>query len=179
MKQHTIGTFRSRRDAERAINAVHNELGVPTADISYLYRNDEGTVREIDASRIASDTPAEGASKGARAGAVVGGLAGLAVAAGVIPVVGPLLAAGPILAALGITGTVGTAAAGAISGAAVGGLIGALVNLGVGKERALAYQDRVMAGDILVAVDSMRGAEVESVMLRNAAADAETFVVRV
>ncbi len=128
MKKHTIGTFRNRADAEKAIGRIHADLGIETGDISYLYRNLDGVVKEVDAAVVAGDTPAEGMGKGAGAGAILGGLAGLAIAAGVIPVIGPLLVAGPLLAALGITGVAGTAAAGAISGAAVGGFLGALAN---------------------------------------------------
>ena len=178
MKVHTIGVFPSRADAERAINEIHN-VGVPNDEISFLYRNEEGKVREVDAGKVSSNTPGEGASAGATTGAVVGGLAGLAVATGILPVLGPLLVAGPLIAALGIGGAVGTTAAGAVTGAVAGGLIGALANLGVGKERAQRYQDRVMAGDILVAVHADESIDVAKAMMRNGAAEAEVFTVKV
>jgi hypothetical protein len=178
MKKHTIGVFTTREDAEKAINQIHNELGVPNEEISYLYKNTEDQVMEVDAGDVSSNTPKEGAEKGARTGAWLGAIAGVAVAAGVIPGAG-LLVAGPLLATLGITGVVGGAAAGAISGAAVGGLIGALANLGVGEEKAKRYQDRVMAGDILIAVHTDKDTDVESTMRQFGATDVETYVVQI
>jgi len=114
----------------------------------------EGDVQEVDAGDIASKTPAEGAGKGAMIGGTIGAIAGMAALAGVIPVFGPLFAAGPLAAALGLTGAVGATAAGAATGAAAGGVIGALANMGIGKEKAQHYADRVSAGDILVAAHS-------------------------
>ncbi|HWH07433.1 MAG TPA: hypothetical protein VNU47_02845 [Candidatus Paceibacterota bacterium] len=159
MKHMTIGVFSDRSNAEAAINRVHNELNVPNDDISYVYRNSEGDVTEVDAKDITTDTPAEGAGKGAMVGGAIGAIAGLATVAGVIPVIGPLFAAGPLAAALGLTGAIGTTAAGAATGAAAGGVIGALSNMGVGQEKAQHYADRVGAGDILVAVHSEKNAE--------------------
>jgi len=151
MKKFTVGVFSAREDAEKAINRLHNELKIPTNDISFLYRNSEGEVREVHAGDVATSTPVEGAGKGAAIGGTIGALAGIAAIAGFIPVVGPLFAAGPLAAALGLTGAVGAAATGAITGAAAGGLIGALSNMGIGQERAQRYADRVSAGDVLVA----------------------------
>lgn len=179
MKKHTIGIFAAREDAEKAINYIHNELDVPNEEISYVYKNTQGQVEEVDADEVSSDTAMEGAGKGASAGAVLGAIAGVAVAAGIAPVIGPLLVAGPLLTALGITGAVGSAAAGAVSGAAVGGLIGALMNLGVGEEKAKKYQDQVAAGNILVAVHTDEDKDVESALLENNATDVETYTIEV
>jgi hypothetical protein len=154
MKKITIGLFASRKDAEKAINHIHNELGVDTDDISYVYRNTEGHVTEIDAQDVSSDRPSEGAKKGAVIGGTAGALAGVAAVAGIIPGVGPLIAAGALASMLGLTAAVGTAAVGAAAGAAAGGILGGLINLGVGKERAQEYTDRVNAGDVLVSVHS-------------------------
>ncbi len=175
MKKHTIGVFAAREDAEKAINYIHNKLSVPNDDISYIYRNKEGKVREIDADKVSSNTAGEGAGKGATTGAVIGGLAGIAVAAGVLPVLGPLLVAGPLMTALGITGAVGTTAAGVVTGAVAGGLIGALTNLGVGKERAKRYEDQVKAGNILVAVHADEKIDVAGSMVKYNATDVETY----
>lgn len=179
MKKHTIGIFAAREDAEKAINLIHNDLDVPTNDISYLYKNTDDEIKEVDADDISSDTPAEGAGKGARAGAWIGAITGVAIAAGAIPGLGAILVAGPLLTTLGVTGVVGSAAAGAISGAAVGGLVGALINLGVGEEKAKRYYDRVVAGDILVAVDSELDTDVEEAMKKYGATDVETYTVLV
>jgi len=171
--------FSAREDAEKAINRLHNELNIDTSDISYIYRNSEGEVHEVQADDVATSTPVEGAGKGAATGAVIGGLAGLAVVAGVIPVIGPLLAAGPIAAALGLTGAVGTTAAGAMTGAAAGGLLGALTHMGVGTESAQRYADRVSAGDILVAAYADEGIDAQTLLTDAGALDVETYSLTV
>ncbi|MBP7741176.1 MAG: hypothetical protein KA104_00600 [Candidatus Pacebacteria bacterium] len=150
MKKFTVGLFAERSAAEETINRLHNELDIPNEDISYIYRNSQGDIKEVDADDVSTDTAVEGAGKGAMIGGTIGAIAGLATVAGIIPVIGPLFAAGPLAAALGLTGAIGTTAAGAATGAAAGGIIGALTHLGVGEEKAQHYNDRVQAGDILV-----------------------------
>lgn len=177
MKQFSVGVFTDRGNAEQAINEIHNRLGVDTDNISYIYRNQDGDVKEVDADKIATDTPAEGAGKGAVIGGTIGAIAGLATVAGVIPVIGPLFAAGPLAAALGLTGAVGTAAAGAATGAAAGGILGALGNLGVGTEKAQHYNDRVAAGDILVTVYDEKDAR--ELLLECGAVEAEAYAATV
>ncbi|MGE5541133.1 MAG: DUF3341 domain-containing protein [Bacillota bacterium] len=179
MKKFTIGVFESRDVAEKAINRVHNELSIPNDDISYIYRNAEGDVQEVDAGKVSTNTPAEGAGKGAVVGGAVGALAGIAAVAGVIPVVGPLFAAGPLAAALGLTGAIGTTAAGALTGAAAGGLIGALGNMGVGEEHAQRYADLVHAGDILVAVYAPEETDVATLFRDAGAMETESYVLKV
>lgn len=176
MKKLTAGVFESRDTAEKAINYLHNELKIPLNDISYIYRNVDGEVREVDSGSVSSKTPSEGAKKGAAIGGSLGALLGLAAVAGIIPVVGPILAAGPVIAALGITGAVGTTAAGALTGAAAGGLIGALANMGIGKERAQRYEDRVKAGDILLIAYADEGIGVVNALKELGAMDVEAYV---
>jgi uncharacterized membrane protein len=176
MKKLTAAIFESRDAAEKAINYIHNEMRVPTDDISFIYRNTEGEVKEVSSERVTSSTSAEGARKGATIGGTLGVLVGLAVVAGVIPVIGPILAAGPIVTALGISGAVGTAAAGALTGAAAGGLIGALANMGIGKENAQRYADRVAAGNILVIVYADEGVGITSALKNMGAMEVEAYV---
>lgn len=156
MKKLTLGIFNTREKAEEAISALQENLGISTDDISYIYRNTSNEVKEVDVDELVDpvDTPAEGAASGAIAGGTIGALAGIATVVGLIPVVGPIFAAGPLLAALGlgVGGAVGTTVTAAVTGAAAGGLIGALSQLGVSEESAKIYEDRVAAGDILVAV---------------------------
>ncbi len=179
MKKTVIGVFAHREDAEKAINRLHNELSIPNEEISYLYRNTEDEIKQVQADKISSDTPGEGAKKGAKAGAIIGALAGIAATAGILPIIGPFLAAGPILTAVGITGAVGSAAAGAVGGAAVGGLVGALVNLGVGKENAQRYEDEVRAGNVLVSVHTESGGDAESILEDSGALSVETYTLKV
>lgn len=179
MKKTIIGIFANREDAEKAINYVHNKFSVPNEDISYIYRNTQNEIKQVEATDISSNTPAEGAKRGAGAGAVVGALAGIAATVGIIPLVGPFFAAGPLLASLGVAGAVGTTAAGAVGGAVVGGVIGGLANLGVGKEKAKRYEDYVVAGNILVAVNSENSGPIESAMVGHNAVDVETYSVSI
>lgn len=177
MKNMTIGIFSDRSNAEAAINRLHNELQIPNDDISYIYRNMDGDVVEVEADDISTKTPAEGAKKGAVIGGTIGAIAGLATVAGVIPVIGPLFAAGPLAAALGLTGAVGTTAAGAATGAAAGGVIGALANLGIGQEKAQHYSDRVGAGDILVAAHTEHDAR--QIMTESGAVEADIYTLTI
>jgi len=177
MKHMTIGLFSDRGNAEAAINRLHNELKIPTDDISYVYRNTQGEIQEVDAGKIATDTPAEGAGKGALVGGTIGALAGIATVAGVIPIIGPLFAAGPLAAALGLSGAVGATAASAATGAAAGGVIGALANMGIGTEKAQHYADRVGEGDILVAAHTEHDAR--QVLEECGAVDTDVYTLTV
>ncbi|MBU1293144.1 hypothetical protein KJ819_03740 [Patescibacteria group bacterium] len=175
MKTFTIGAFVNREDAEKAINQLHNDLKVPADDISYVYRNTEGEIKEEDADDIARSTVTESAGKGAAVGGTVGALAGLAAFAGIIPVIGPLFAAGPIAAALGFTGAVGAAAAGGVTGAAAGGILAGLVRLGISEEHAQRYVDRVEAGDVLVAAHTDKEDEAVTIFKDAGASNVETY----
>jgi hypothetical protein len=117
-----IGSFDSADDADRATRDSRS-AGFPDTDINLVVSN----VRQGDAE---TELPAIGdgtgpVAKGAVAGGVLGGAAGLAVSlAGLaIPGIGPILTAGPIIATL----------AGAGAGAVAGGVIGSLTELGVEK----------------------------------------------
>jgi uncharacterized membrane protein len=93
--------------------------------------------------------------------------------------VGPLFAAGPLAAALGLTGAVGTTAAGAATGAAAGGVIGALVNIGVTEEHAKQYEDRVNAGDVLVAVHAEEDIDVAGLLTGAGALEVNVYQLTV
>jgi hypothetical protein len=127
----TIGVFRDTAHAEMAIKDLR-ALGIHDADISYVYSSEKETiVEDAGGNRVG-----EGAAQGAGTGAIIGGLAGLAVANGILPGLGTLFVAGPLAAALGLTGAVATTAAGAMTGAAAGTLVGALAGLGVSEDEA-------------------------------------------
>lgn len=176
MKKVTLGIFTSRENAESTIYTLQKDLGISADDISYVYRNTENEVKEVEVDEVQSDgagTAAANTTGGAITGGLVGALAGLATAVGVIPVIGPIFAAGPLLAALGLTvGAVGSAAT---TGAITGGLIGALTSLGFNETKAKEYEDRVFAGDILVAVHSEDAQAVEAVLMDAGAISIETY----
>jgi len=179
MKKITIGIFGAREDAEKAINEIHNALKVSHDDISYTYRNTEGDVKEVNSEKVSSSTPGEGAVAGAKIGGALGAIAGIAAFIGALPVFGPLVAAGSIATALGLTGAIGATAAGSLTGAAAGSMIGALANLGVGKEQAKRYSDRVMAGDILVSVNADEDLDIREVMEDHGAIDVNVYKINV
>ncbi len=142
----TIGVFQNSTDAENAISGLE-KVGVDLTNVSYVYADSKGTPVVADTDGNAA---AKGAASGIGTGAVIGALAGLVVANGILPGLGTLFVAGPLAAALGFTGAAATTAAGALTGAAAGGLIGALSGLGVSASDAKVYEDRVRKGGILV-----------------------------
>ncbi len=170
----TIGVFKSRLDAERAINELE-EIGVNMADVSYVITDTTGTTSVTNAESGASTT-AKGAAEGATTGAVIGAIAGLAVANGILPGLGSLFVAGPIAVALGLTGAAATTAAGALTGAAAGGLVGGLSSLGVTEADARVYEDRVRSGDILVTAVS-KNPVVKNVFDKNKAEEIREYKV--
>jgi hypothetical protein len=145
MQTTTIGVFHNQVDAEGAISEL-KALGVRDAEVSYVAMDDD-TVVTTDG---AGNSVAGGTVSGATAGGIVGAIAGLAVANGILPGLGSLFVAGPVAAALGLTGAAATTAAGAMTGAAAGGLIGALSSLGVDSRDARIYEDSLRRGGILI-----------------------------
>jgi hypothetical protein len=145
--QTVVGLYDRFEDAQRAVQALHNE-GFRNEDISLIASDREGRYsRELEGRRtdVTTDTDvADGAAAGAGIGAVLGGLGGLLVGLGAlaIPGIGPVIAAGPLISTL----------AGAGIGAATGGLIGALVDLGIPEEHAHVYSEGVTQGGTLVVV---------------------------
>ena len=135
-----FGIYRTRVDAERGVDALH-EAGYRASDISALLPENEGTK---DFAHEKHTKAPEGTATGATSGAVIGGglgwLAGIGALA--IPGLGPLIAAGPIVAAL----------AGAGAGGVLGGLTGALVGMGIPEYEAKRYEGRVKQGGILLSV---------------------------
>jgi len=138
-----VGVFRTRPEAERAIDALLNS-GFTRNQISVLMRGKEESEQFARDTGIKETHAAEGAGTGAGIGAVAGGAAGILAGLGLlaIPGIGPLLAAGPIAAGLG----------GAVAGGAAGGVIGALVGLGIPETEAKRYEGEVKQGHILVTV---------------------------
>jgi hypothetical protein len=99
---------------------------------------------------------------GALTGIGLGALAGLGVLAGVIPVVGPAIAAG----------TLGVVLSNAAAGAGIAGLVGALVGAGVPEHEAKYYQGELEAGRVIVTVHAAgRAEEAAAVLRRNGAYD--------
>lgn len=179
MKNITLATFTNRNDAEKAINQLHNELGISHDEISYVYKNTNDEIKEVDTKEISSSTPQEGAIDGAKIGGTIGALAGIATIIGVIPVIGPVFVAGPLMTTLGLIGAIGATAAGAVTGATAGGLVGALINIGVKEEHAQRYADYVTAGNVLVSVHSDAEKDPSSILISCGAEGVERFSLSV
>lgn len=183
MKKLIVGLFSNRDDAEKLITKLHSEHNLSSSEISYIYKNKDGITKEVDTDEIATDktdTASEGAVEGATIGGSIGALAGIAVAMGILPVLGPIFVAGPLVTALGFgTGAVATTAAGALTGAAAGGIIGALVNMGTDEAAAKKYEEQISAGNILVSVHSENDTAVVSAMEDCGGYDINVYTLKV
>lgn len=129
-----VGVFDRQEDAEATVRDLE-QLDYPPEDISLVMQR-PGSPAEIGTSATEAN---KGMTTGVTAGAILGGIAGLAALA--LPGVGAILAAGPLAAALG-----------AMTGAALGGLVGAFSGLGIPKEEAVQLDEAVRAGGVVVAV---------------------------
>jgi hypothetical protein len=132
----------------RAAGYTETELGIVAPDHF-----------ELDREEIAEHSMvAEGSVFGAFAGAGLGSLWGIAMATGLLPVIGPIVAGG-ILASLVVT---------AATGAALGSLAGALVGLGVPEEEAARYEQKLHEGHVLITVKPRnRGQEALQILARH------------
>jgi hypothetical protein len=135
-----IGVFADHGQAQRAYEELLR-AGFRDEQIGYLGRNGPP---EPDGESVAAHA-AEGVAAGAVGGGVVGIAWGLAVAANLIPGIGPVIAGGTIATLLA-----GSAAA----GAAVGGAAGLLIGLGVPAEHAGYYEQQLQAGRSLITVQA-------------------------
>lgn len=131
---------KSRSQAEQIIERLQSS-GFPSSEISILMPDTDG---KHDIGHVKATKAPEGATTGAAAGGLTGGVIGLLAGIGAlaIPGVGPLIAAGPIVAALTGAGVGGTA----------GGIVGGLVGLGIPEIEAKRYDQKLRAGNYVIAV---------------------------
>jgi hypothetical protein len=154
-----VGVFEDRLHANKAITELH-QAGFNESKIGVAMRHAEG-VGDVAATEHDSHAPS-GALTGALTGLGLGALAGLGVLAGVIPVVGPAIAAG----------TLGVILSNAAAGAGIAGLVGALVGAGLPEHEAQYYQDEFEAGRVIVTVNAAnRANEAAAILRRNGAYD--------
>jgi hypothetical protein len=159
----TVGVFRTRAEAENAIRDLR-AAGYSDNQIGMVAKNAEGKTVKTDGAGDTSNA-AEGALLGAAAGGVGAAAVGAGIMAGVIPVIGPILALGPLAVTL----------INAASGAAVVGLAGALVGMGFPKEDAEYYQSEVASGRYLVTVDGSQPAvDARQIYVRHGGYDRST-----
>lgn len=180
MKQTTIGVFDERLLAEKAVGSVRSQLGIPSDDISFLYRDRQGEMKEVDTSSIVrrgSNSLSENISMGALAGAVLGALIGLAAEIGFVSVLTSFLAVGPIANIVSLTGinsAVGTIAVSALIGALLGALLGAIAELLTGNKRTNRLQ-REEPTNIVVAVMAPEKTDVLSLFRNLGAFDTRVY----
>jgi hypothetical protein len=139
--QTVVASYRTHGDAEAAVKIL-GANGIPIGAISIIGRNFE-TKEQV----LGFYTPGDAAIDGAATGAWFGGLFGLmlgAVGFFALPVVGTFFVLGPLAGMV----------AGIIGGAGVGALINALVAVGVPRDQALKYQQRLQAGEFLIVVQA-------------------------
>jgi hypothetical protein len=124
--------------------------GFTDKEIGLAMRSPTNNDRSTD--HVTGTRATEEAATGAVGGGLLGGLAGLLVAAGVvaIPGVGSLLAGGSLASILGSTGA--SVAAGAGLGATAGGLVGALVGVDIPEVDARHFDAAIRSGRVLVLV---------------------------
>jgi hypothetical protein len=165
----TIGVFTTHATAEKGLQELRNS-GVSEGDLSYLYTDDEGDIKDgQNGGKIATAT-----TVGVATGAVIGGIAGLVIANGIIPGFGALVVAGPLAEALGIAGA--TALVGAGTAAVAGGLIGALTHLGVSAEDGHLYEEHVRKGGVLV-IARTQNKSVKAIFEKNGATNVKEYLI--
>jgi len=157
-----VGVFENREDAQRAVNELRaagfreDQIGVAmrhTDAVTDAATGDEGS------------HAGSGAMTGVLTGLGLGALAGLGVLSGVIPVIGPAIAAG----------TLGVILSNAAAGAGIAGLVGALVGAGIPEHEANYYQSEFESGRTIVTVNANgRSDEVTAILRRNGAYDMNT-----
>lgn len=129
MKRILLGTFEKHEEADAAIVQMEQK-GFESDAVSVITRQN-----------IAGKYAQKEGHKGAVTGGVLGGLAGLLIAATPVVLPGALLIAGPL-----------TILTGAALGVITGGILGALVDIGVPEESAREYERTIQRGGVLLAV---------------------------
>ena len=160
-----VGVFEDRQQADRAVDELRR-AGFRDDQIGVAMRYDDGVFEgEQSADSTDESRAATGAVTGALAGLGLGALAGIGVLSGVIPVIGPAIAAG----------TLGIILTNAAAGAGIGGLVGALAGAGIPEDEAHYYQGEFESGRTIVTVQADgRADEATAVMRRYGAYDMTT-----
>src|SRR5690625_4721572 len=130
----TVGVFSSEQEAERAVEALHDE-GFTEEEISLVAR-DGGDGGQGQGGQMATEGM-DDVSDGAAWGGGIGAVGGLLASAGAlaIPGIGPILAIGPLASTL--------------TGAVAGGIGGGLLDMGIPEERGRQFEEEVKQGRVL------------------------------
>ena len=159
-----VGVFEDRSHADQAV-AELKRAGFRDDQIGVAMPHTEKSTKSTATATSGETYAEEGAAAGVLAGLGLGALAGLGVLSGVIPVIGPAIAAG----------TLSVIVSNAVAGAAIAGLAGALIGYGIPEEEARYYEGEFKAGRTIVTVhDGGRADEAWAIMRRHGAYDMKT-----
>jgi len=181
MKQTTIGVFEERALAEKAIDSVYKQLNIPADDISFLYRNTEGEVKEVKTDALIEQrqgTLGVSVSIGALAGLLIGGAIGVTTVLGITAFLQGLIAVGPlasVLAAIGITGNLAIIIGTAIIGTVLGVLVAAIAEMYMSSQRMRVYSDKAEPKNVVVAVIAPEKTDVISLFRNLGAFDTRVY----
>ena len=136
LNQAVVATYGTHSEAEEAVLLLQSK-GLPMNKISIIGR--DWQLRE-DVQGFYQ--PGDAIKEGAQQGAWFGGIFGLFMGMGmfILPIAGAVIVLGPL----------GGLIAGAIGGAGLGALVSGLMTLGIPKDQAVKYQERLQAGEFLV-----------------------------
>jgi len=156
MDKKVIGYFADNGKAEEALREL-KEKGFNEISILGHDKGDESGSKGRDNNSSFAGT----LSNGTMTGGAIGGLAGLAMGAGLlaIPGIGPILALGPLAATLG--------------GAITGGIGGALVDYGIPADRSNFYETKIKEGNTVMVLktDENKTDEVAKILRAHGAQD--------
>ena len=141
------GMFRDRESAERAYNSAidrgytKDDMNVMMSDTTRdsWFSGDDAADTELGSKAL--EGAGAGSAIGGTLGAIIAGIAAIGTSV-LLPGIG-LVVAGPLAAAL----------AGAGAGGLTGGLVGALIGSGIPEERAVAYEEGIKNGGMVVGVN--------------------------
>jgi hypothetical protein len=158
--QAVTGVFRSRHEAEIAVNALRS-LGIPEKRLGIVAPGSTPERLEAGVPVVDTESPgmgrAMGAAVGGAMGAAGGATAGLAVASLIVPGIGPVIAFGMVGAAL--LGVVGAAA-----GSAIGDTIEEGLGEGIPHEDVYLYEDSLRHGHSIVIAYAEEGEQADRAM---------------
>ncbi len=166
MKHIVFALFHDSKSAGEAVAELKNMDYAENISL-VAKREDEKEAETHQIKEDFTDGTVAGVAVGGVTGALAGIIAGLTAVA--VPGFGMFVIGGPLLAAWGISG--------GVLGALAGGLVGALVDLGIPEETAKVYEERIRAGEVLVAVHAEHEHEetVQETLTRKGAS--ESFIV--
>ncbi|MCY7377383.1 MAG: CsbD family protein [Pyrinomonadaceae bacterium] len=140
------GMFKDRESAESAYNSAINR-GYTKDDVNVMMSDQtrdswfSGDNADSELGSKALEGAGAGSAIGGTLGAIIAGIAAIGTSV-LLPGVG-LIVAGPLAAAL----------AGAGAGGLTGGLVGALIGSGIPEDRAIAYEEGIKNGGMVVGVN--------------------------